>query len=190
MLENEIIQRSTGTNVLSARLKILLCEDDLRLARALKRALEEEMHSVQLVQDGTTALELGVEPGLDIIVLDIMLPDIDGLEVCRRLRAAGVHTPILILTARGDISDRVTGLDAGADDYMPKPFALAELLARLRALGRRGTRAIEGDRKIQVGDLVLDPSTHCAIRGGKEIYLTVKEFLLLDLLMQHKGQVV
>jgi DNA-binding response OmpR family regulator len=174
----------------AVRLKILLCEDDERLARALERALEEEMHSVEVVSDGAAALDLGFAPAVDVIILDVMLPVIDGLEVCRSLRAAGVHTPILILTARGDVSDRVRGLDAGADDYLAKPFALSELMARLRALSRRSAQGAEGARKMQVGDLTLDPSTHSALRAGKEIYLTVKEFMLLDLLMRHKGQVL
>jgi DNA-binding response OmpR family regulator len=171
-------------------MKVLICEDDARMARALKRALEEELHAVQVVEDGEAALELGADPGLDVIILDIMLPDLDGFEVCRRLRADGVHTPILILTARGEVSDRVSGLDAGADDYLAKPFALPELLARLRALTRRNARGIESLPKLQVGDLTLDPTIHCAIRGDREIYLTVKEFLLLELLMRHKGQVL
>jgi DNA-binding response OmpR family regulator len=171
------------------RMKVLICEDDERLSRALKRALEEEMHTVDTVFDGQSALDLGYEPSLDVIILDIMLPVINGLEVCRLLRDGGVRTPILILTARGDVSDRVHGLDAGADDYLAKPFALAELLARLRALGRRRAPS-EGSGKLQVGDLILDPSTHSAIRGGKEINLTVKEFVLLDLLMRNRGLVL
>ncbi|MPZ49411.1 MAG: response regulator [Dehalococcoidia bacterium] len=169
-------------------MKILICEDDERLARALKRALEEEMHLVEIVSDGEQAIDLGYESALDLIILDVMLPGIDGLEVCRRLRQGGVRTPILILTARGGVSDRVNGLDAGADDYLPKPFALAELLARLRALGRR--HIAEGGAKMQVGDLILDPSTHSAVRSGREINLTVKEFVLLDLLMRHRGLVL
>jgi DNA-binding response OmpR family regulator len=173
----------------SARLKILVCEDDVRLGRALKRALEEAMHSVQLVDDAPGALEFGTEPSLDVIVLDVMLPTTDGFEVCRQLREEGVRTPILMLTARGDVADRVKGLDAGADDYLPKPFALSELLARLRALARRNVNGLDA-RKIEVGDLSLDPSTHSATRGDKEIYLTVKEFMLLDLLMRHKGNVL
>ena len=171
-------------------MKVLICEDDGRLARALKRALDEEMHVVEIVEDGNAALSVGAEPTLDAIVLDIMLPGLDGLDVCRRLRASGVTTPILILTARGDVDDRVKGLDAGADDYLAKPFALPELLARLRALGRRSAMDLSSGSKLQAGDLALDPATHGAIREGKEVYLTVKEFLLLELLMRHKGQVL
>jgi len=148
------------------------------------------MHAVEVVGDGEAAFELGSEPTIDVIVLDVMLPTIDGLEVCRRLRADGVRTPILMLTARGDVSDRVRGLDAGADDYLPKPFALPELLGRLRALGRRNYKDVEPPPTLAVGDLTLDASTHSAIRAGTEIYLTVKEFMLLDLLMRHKGQVL
>jgi DNA-binding response OmpR family regulator len=171
-------------------LKVLLVEDDVRLARALKRALEEEMHSVEVVADGATALELGVEASLDVLVLDVMLPVMDGFEVCRRLRAEGVSTPILILTARGDIEDRVRGLDAGADDYLAKPFALVELLARLRALGRRSSKNVDAGPRLQVGDLILDPATHSVVRSDREIALTVKEYVLLDLLMRHRGQVL
>jgi DNA-binding response OmpR family regulator len=174
----------------SVRLKILVCEDNPRLARTLKRALEEEMHSVQIVEDGAAALELGAEESVDLIILDVMLPDRDGFEVCRSLRAAGVKTPILILTARGDVADRVRGLDAGADDYMPKPFALRELLARVRALSRRNVKTLVSSGPMRAGDLTLDPSTHSANRAGKDIDLTVKEFMLLDLLMRHKGQVL
>ena len=171
-------------------MKVLICEDDGRLARALKRALEEELYVVEVVEDGKVALVVGAEPTLDAIILDIMLPSMDGLEVCRRLRSTGVKTPILILTARGGVDDRVRGLDAGADDYLAKPFALPELLARLRALGRRSAMDLDAGGRLQVGDLALDPSTHSAIRDGKEIYLTVKEFVLLELLMRHKGQVL
>ena len=190
MVLKEATEPSVPREAQSARLKILVCEDDVRLGRALKRALEEEMHSVQVVDDAAGALEFGAEPSLDVIVLDVMLPTMDGLEVCRRLRAEGVHTSILMLTARGEIEDRVKGLDAGADDYLPKPFALTELLARLRALGRRSVKGLEGGGKIEAGELSLDPSTHSATRAEKEIYLTVKEFMLLDLLMRHKGQVL
>jgi DNA-binding response OmpR family regulator len=114
----------------------------------------------------------------------------DGFQVCRKLRDANIRTPVLMLTARGDVGDRVKGLDAGADDYLPKPFALRELLARLRALGRRSAGKIDGAGRIQVGELTLDASTHSAVRGDREVELTVKEFVLLDLLMRHRGQVL
>ena len=190
MVLDDVPEQPARQEIPSARLHILLVEDDLRLSRALKRALEEEMHTVRVVGDGPAALERVAESEYDVIVLDLMLPTIDGLEVCREMRATGVRTPILILSARGDVLDRVSGLDAGADDYLAKPFALPELLARLRALTRRSARGIESLPKLQVGDLTLDPTIHCAIRGDKEIYLTVKEFLLLELLMRHKGQVL
>jgi DNA-binding response OmpR family regulator len=190
MVLSEVHEPPSRTAAQSVRLKILVCEDDVRLGRALKRALEEEMHSVQLVEDGQGALEFGVESSLDVIVLDVLLPGMDGFEVCTRLRADGVRTPILMLTALGAIEDRVKGLDAGADDYVPKPFALTELLARLRALSRRSIKAAGAEASLQAGDITLDPSTHSAVRAGKEVYLTVKEFMLLDLLMRHKGQVL
>ena len=190
MVLDGVPDQPSRQDIPSARLHILLVEDDVRLSRALKRALEEEMHAVQAVSDGPAALERAAESEYDVIVLDIMLPSIDGLEVCREMRATGVRTPILILTARGDVGDRVLGLDAGADDYLPKPFALPELMARIRALARRDYRNFSADRMLQAGGLTLDPSSHSASRGGREIYLTVKEFLLLDLLLRHRGQVL
>jgi DNA-binding response OmpR family regulator len=190
MLLDDVPDQPARGEIPSARLHILLVEDDVRLSRALKRALEEEMHTVHVVADGAAALERAAESEHDLIILDIMLPTIDGLEVCRELRSSGLRTPILILTARGDVSDRVRGLDAGADDYLPKPFALPELLARIRALSRRESKELGLAPTLQAGDLILDPSTHSAIRDGGEIHLTVKEFMLLDLLMRHKGQVL
>jgi DNA-binding response OmpR family regulator len=190
MVLNETVEQKTDSSQQSVRLKILLCEDDQRLARTLKRAFEEEMHSVEIAEDGVTALELASEEAIDLIILDIMLPRLDGFEVCRAIRAAGNQTPILVLSARGDISDRVKGLDAGADDYLAKPFALRELVARVRALSRRGVKPLSSGRQIQIGELVLDTATHSAHRSGREVSLTVKEFMLLDLLMRHKGQVL
>lgn len=190
MVVKDLTDPSAGAEAQLVRLKILLCEDDVRLSRALKRALEEEMHAVQVVEDGRAAMDMGADAAHDLIILDIMLPTMSGIEVCRGLRGAGVQTPILMLTARGDVEDRVKGLDAGADDYLAKPFALPELMARIRALSRRNSKGLEGPRRMQVGDLSLDPSSHSATRGGREINLTVKEFMLLDLLMRHKGQVL
>jgi DNA-binding response OmpR family regulator len=170
-------------------MKILLVEDDLRLARAVRRVFEEETHTVDIVGDGKHALDVASDGGFDVMVLDVMLPEMDGFEVCKRMRTAGIQAPVLMLTARTDVQDRVRGLDAGADDYMVKPFAVAELLARVRALGRRGARG-SGRDQLRAGDLMLDISRHSAIRGDREIELTVKEFQLLELLLRHQGQVL
>ncbi len=171
-------------------MKILLAEDDLRLARAVRRVFEEEAHHVENVGDGQAALDSATTRLFDVMVLDVMLPKLDGFDVCRRMRSAGVHTPVLMLTARTEVQDRVKGLDAGADDYLVKPFAVAELLARVRALARRGGRSGNGRDQLKAGDLTLDVSRHSAIRGSREIELTVKEFQLLELLLRHQGQVL
>ena len=171
-------------------MKILVAEDDLRLARAIKRVFEEESHSVKIVGNGRNALDAARHDPYDVLILDVMLPEMDGFDVSRQLRSAGSDMPVLMLTARTDITDRVKGLDAGADDYMVKPFAVAELLARVRALGRRGARAASGNGNLRAGDLVLDISKHSAIRNGQEIELTVKEFQLLELMLRHQGQVL
>ena len=171
-------------------MKILLAEDDLRLARAVRRVFEEESHSVETVGDGAAALKAASGSGFDVLVLDVMLPEMDGFDVCKRMREGGVQTPVLMLTARTAVQDRVKGLDCGADDYMVKPFAVAELLARVRALGRRGARQANGRAQLRAGDLMLDVSRHSAVRGDKEIELTVKEFQLLELLLRHQGQVL
>lgn len=171
-------------------MKILVAEDDLRLARAIKRVFEEESHSVKIVGNGRNALDAARHDTYDVLILDVMLPELDGFEVSRQMRSAGSDMPVLMLTARTDITDRVKGLDAGADDYMVKPFAVAELLARVRALGRRGARTAAGNGHLRAGDLVLDISKHSAIRSGQEIELTVKEFQLLELMLRHQGQVL
>ncbi len=171
-------------------MKILLAEDDLRLARAVRRVFEEESHSVDTVGDGVAALKSATANAYDVLVLDVMLPEMDGFDVCKRMREGGVQTPVLMLTARTAVQDRVKGLDCGADDYMVKPFAVAELLARVRALGRRGARAANGRAQLRAGDLMLDVSRHSAVRGDREIELTVKEFQLLELLLRHQGQVL
>ncbi|HWQ29261.1 MAG TPA: response regulator transcription factor [Dehalococcoidia bacterium] len=167
---------------------ILIAEDDVRLARVLRRVLQEDGHVVDVASDGRQALELGSERGVELIILDVMLPEMDGFEVCRALRSAGVDTPILMLTARSAVDDRVRGLDAGADDYLVKPFALAELQARVRALTRRAPSLTE--QSLKVADLSLDVSRHSAVRGGKEIPLSVKEFQLLEFFMRHPNQVL
>ncbi len=171
-------------------MKILLAEDDLRLARAVRRVFEEESHSVETIGDGPSALRKASGGEFDVLVLDVMLPELDGFDVCKRMRESGVQTPVLMLTARTAVQDRVKGLDCGADDYMVKPFAVAELLARVRALGRRGSRHTNGRGQLRAGDLLLDVSRHSAVRGEREIELTVKEFQLLELLLRHQGQVL
>ncbi len=167
---------------------ILVAEDDVRLARVLKRVLEEDGHVVDLTGDGPGALTLGGESGFDVAILDVMLPGMSGFEVCRQLRKDGVWTPILMLTARTAIDDRVEGLEAGADDYLGKPFALAELKARIRALTRRSQPVTAAP--LAAGDLLLDVARHAARRDGKEIGLTAKEFQLLEYMLRHQNQVL
>jgi DNA-binding response OmpR family regulator len=168
---------------------LLVVEDDGRVARLVERALAEAGHRVDVVHDGLEGLLRGAGGGYDLIILDVLLPDLDGLEVARRLRRQRVRTPILMLTARDSVADRVRGLDAGADDYLVKPFALDELLARVRAFGRRGRDSLD-QNVLRVGDLALDEDRHVARRGECEIALTVKEFDLLAYLMRHAGQVL
>jgi DNA-binding response OmpR family regulator len=167
---------------------ILLAEDDARLSRVIRRVLGEEGHVVDVAHEGPAALALGEADGLDLIVLDVMLPGLDGFSVCRALRQGGHQLPVLMLTARDSVEDRVRGLDAGADDYLVKPFALAELLARIRSLTRRSQR--EPDRTLRAGDLTLDVASRGAVRAGREIHLTTKEFQLLEYLMRHPNQVL
>jgi DNA-binding response OmpR family regulator len=167
---------------------ILLAEDDVKLTRVMRRVLTEEGYVVDAAADGPTALAMAATEGIDLVVLDVMLPGMDGFRVCRALREGGVHTPVLMLTAKGTVDDRVEGLDAGADDYLVKPFAVTELLARMRALTRRSKNNVQGP--LSAGDLTLDVARHCATRGGKEIPLTVKEFQLLEYLLRHPNQVL
>lgn len=169
---------------------ILLVEDERRLATAVRRVLEEEGHVVDFVDDGLEAFGQARSEPYDLIVLDVMLPSMDGFEIARRLRAARDATPILMLTARDSVQDRVTGLDAGADDYLVKPFALAELLARVRAFGRRQAGAVGEPGVLRVGELELDLRSREARRDGDAIELTTKEFALLETLMRHPGQVL
>lgn len=158
------------------------------MAALVKRGLEEEGYSVDVAVDGPQAVWQANEFPYDAVLLDVMVPGFDGFEVCRRLRAGGCWAPVLMLTARHDVADRVRGLDAGADDYLPKPFSFAELTARLRALIRRG--APPRPTLVQVGDLRLDPATRRAWRGPVELSMTVKEFALLELFMAHPEQVL
>jgi DNA-binding response OmpR family regulator len=168
---------------------ILVVEDERRLAQVIRRVLEEEGHTVDVACEGEEGLAMAMDGSHDIIVLDILLPGIDGIEVCRRLRTNRIDTPVLLLTALDAVEDRVRGLDAGADDYLPKPFAFQELLARLRALSRRRVQAREADR-LETADLVLHLRRRRAERGGKIIELSPKEFALLEFLMRNEGRVV
>ncbi len=168
--------------------RILVVEDDPKLAGLLRRGLTERGNATDVIARGEDALWMARAHPYDAIVLDVMLPGIDGFETCAALRAADVWSPVLMLTARDAVEDRVSGLDAGADDYLVKPFSFAELLARLRALGRRGT----GERPtvLDVGDLRLDPATRRVWRGGTELELSSKEFALLELFMRKPDQVL
>jgi two-component system OmpR family response regulator len=169
-------------------MRILVVEDELKMAGLLRRGLQEEGHAVDLARTGDDAIWMARATEYDAVVLDVMLPGIDGVEVCRRLRDGGVWSPVLMLTARDGVEDRVAGLDAGADDYLPKPFSFAELLARLRALVRRG--ANERPAVLEVGDLRLDPATRRAWRGDTEVKLSAKEFALLEAFMRRPGDVL
>ena len=168
-------------------MKILIVEDNRKLASFLTRALTEEGYVVDVVTDGTTALEQAQEIAYDLIVLDWMLPELDGLSVCRRLRALGSQVGILMLTARGDVPERVAGLDAGADDYLTKPFDLGEFLARVRALARRGQG---GEGTVRVGPLVVDRRERRVLLEGARVSLTPREFSLNAYLAAQAGRVV
>ena len=169
-------------------MRILVVEDEDRLARLLVRGLRDEGHAVDATGSGEEALDWVEAAPYEAIVLDVMLPGIDGLEVCRRLRRRRIQSSILMLTARDTVADRVGGLDAGADDYLIKPFAFAELLARLRALARRPTET--KDTMLRIGDWALDPATRQVWRGGDEIELPNKEFRILEYLMSRPGRVL
>jgi len=169
-------------------MRVLVVEDDLRIAEFIRKGLEEEGHAVDVAHDGDEALDWPSVVDFDVIVLDIMLPGRDGIEVCRTLRTRGVRTPILMLTARDTIDDRVAGLDSGADDYLVKPFAFAELLARLRALLRREPVLL--GTTLEVADLTLDTVTRQVSRAGQPVTLTNKEYALLEYLMRHPNQVL
>ncbi|MEO7126513.1 MAG: response regulator transcription factor [Nakamurella sp.] len=169
-------------------MRVLVVEDNLRMATMLERGLREEGYSVDVTSDGIKALRQATDVDYDALVLDVMLPGLDGLDLCRRLRAADRWVPILMLTARAEVGDRVHGLDAGADDYLAKPFSFTELCARLRALVRRG--APERPTILTAGDLRLDMATHDVRRGSVFIALSAKEFSLLELMLRRRGEVV
>jgi two-component system OmpR family response regulator len=173
---------------MSTTMRILVVEDELKMASLLRRGLVEEGHAVDVARTGDDALWMAGAAEYDAIVLDLMLPGVDGIEVCRRVRESGVWAPVLMLTARDGVAERVAGLDAGADDYLAKPFSFVELLARLRALVRRG--GVERPAVLEVGDLKLDPATRQVWRGPTEIALSAKEFALLETFMRRPGQVL
>ena len=168
--------------------RVLVVEDSVKMAALLQRGLEEEGYAVDVVGTGTDAVWMAIENPNDAIVLDVMLPDFDGFEVCRRIREGGSWAPVLMLTSRGTVEDRVQGLDVGADDYLTKPFAFRELSARLRALVRRGPA--NRPTVLRVGNLVLDPATRVVRRGDARIDLSAKEFSLLEYFMRHPGDVL
>ncbi|MDQ1732108.1 MAG: two-component system, OmpR family, response regulator [Pseudonocardiales bacterium] len=172
----------------SAPMRILVAEDDVRMASMLRRGLTEDGYSVDVVSDGRDAIWQATEHHYDAIVLDLMLPLADGFEVCRTLREADRWAPVLLLTARSDVADRVRGLDSGADDYLAKPFSFSELSARLRALMRRGARPRPA--VLSVDSLSLDPATHLAWRGDQQLELSPKEFALLELFLRHPGEML
>jgi DNA-binding response OmpR family regulator len=169
-------------------MRILVVEDEHRIAASIKKGLEQEKHAVDLSYTGTEGFDLASTEDYDIIILDLMLPGMDGITICKELRKKHIHTPVLILTARGQIQDKVEGLDSGADDYLTKPFSFEELLARIRALARRPKNAL--DASLSVGDLKLDPKSYEVKRNGTPIRLSSKEFSLVEYLMRHANTIV
>lgn len=169
-------------------MKILLIEDDHRISSSVRKGLEQESFIVDVAFNGETGLDMALSNGFDVIVLDLMLPLMDGLEVCKQLRLKSNETPVLMLTAKSEISDKVTGLNIGADDYLAKPFSFDELLARIKALGRRSRNT--SSEVITIGDLQLDTNTFVVKRANQQIELSKKEFLLLEFLMKNKNKTV
>jgi two-component system OmpR family response regulator len=169
-------------------MRVLVVEDEIKMASLIRRGLRSEGFAADVAIKGEDALWMAASSSYDAIVLDVMLPGIDGFETCRRLREDGIWAPVLMLTARDAVNDRVAGLDGGADDYLTKPFSFAELLARLRALARRGP--IERPAVLEVGDLRLDPAARRVWRGDSEVALSAKEFQLLEAFMRHPGEVL
>jgi DNA-binding response OmpR family regulator len=170
-------------------MRVLVVEDQKNVARFIAKGLREQSYAVDVAEDGAAGLEMAEMARYDLIILDLMLPKVDGFEVCRTLRERGLQTPILMLTARDDKRTRIDGLDTGADDYLTKPFDFDELLARMRALLRRGAREYRPSR-LSVADLELDPSTHSVRRAGRLVPLTAKEFALLEYFLRNPGRVI
>lgn len=169
-------------------MRILVVEDEHKIANSIKRGLEQESYAVDVAYDGEEGYDLASTESYSVIILDLMLPKMDGITICKKLRAEGNHTPILILTAKGELNDKVEGLNAGADDYLVKPFAFAELVARIKALSRRPKEGL--GTVLTSGDLSLDTVSFSVKKGNEEIILSKKEFSLLEYLLRHKGKVV
>ena len=169
-------------------MKVLVVEDEHKIANSIKKGLEQEGFVVDVAYDGNDGFDLSSSEDYGAIVLDLMLPGMDGITICKKLRSEDVHTPILMLTAKGELSDKIDGLNSGADDYLVKPFAFTELLARVKALGRRPKESV--GTKLTAGDLVLDTVSYQVKKGDKEIILSKKEFSLLEYLLRHKGKIV
>ncbi len=169
-------------------MKLLVVEDEHKIANSIKQGLEQENFVVDIAYDGTTGYDLAVSEEYDLLILDRLLPGMEGVEIVKKIREHSIHTPILLLTAKGHVDDRVEGLDAGADDYLTKPFAFTELLARVRALTRRPKNKIIST--LSIDDLILDTATYEVRRNGKPILLSNKEFSLLEFLMRHPRQIV
>lgn len=169
-------------------MRVLVVEDEHKIANSIRKGLEQEHFAVDVAYTGTDGLDLAVSESYDVIIMDRMLPGIDGLTITKEVRIKNIHTPIIILTARGQIEERVAGLDSGADDYLIKPFAFTELLARVRALSRRPKQV--HSTILKVGDITLDPITYDVTRGEKSIQLSNKEFSLLEYLMRHPGKII
>lgn len=169
-------------------MRILVVEDEHKIANSIKRGLEQEGFAADVAYDGEMGFDLASSEDYDVVVLDLMLPKMDGMTVCKKLRQEGSNTPILILTAKGELDDKINGLNSGADDYLVKPFAFAELVARIKALSRRPKEAL--GTTLSLGDLVLDTVNFSVKKNGHEIVLSKKEYALLEYLLRHKGKVV
>lgn len=169
-------------------MRVLVVEDEHKIANAIKKGLEQEAYAVDVAYTGSDGFDLASTEEYDVLILDLMLPEIDGLQICKKIREKKIHTPILILTAKGDVSEKVEGLDSGADDYLTKPFSFEELLARVRALHRRPREVLS--TQLSVSDLILDTTTYEVKRGDKSIYLSSKEFSLLEYLMRNTGKTI